>query len=207
METPGLDDASMPLAKLPSVVFSAAASRLAAFSSTIQAVRPRTNTAEGRVLAPLKFRIAPVAVTVLSVTWVRRACAAVLRGGGVALAVRGLRCGGCGVWHRLGRSVAAARCVLHRGFCVAALASGLARRFGRRGRGFGIGLGVRRLGGGLKLFGGVGDGGGLGAGDAGLLRGCDLGRAGLGGAGRRIGAASVLGARMSSTILVPSLKS
>ena len=194
METPGLDDASMPVAKPPSAAFRVATSRLAAFSSTIQAVRPRTNTAEGRVLAPLKFRMAPLDVTVLSVTWVPASAGAGVAGsaggGGTTLTRQS--------WLRLWRlQRVARRCFgvrlgqqrLRRrggGFAVWLGIRGFGVRFcvgfGRRRRfriGFHIrcfyvgfcggGLGIGWRGCGLKLFGGVGDGGSLGIGDAGLM--------------------------------------
>ena len=124
MPRPLAEEASTPAAKSPSAGFRLPESKAGAFSSTIQAVRPRTNTAAGKGPAPLKVMMAPSRVRLASATgmawrgcrggrlrWLARLLAVLLASTGLASAVfvSGL----------------AAACLGSAGFASAGLAAGL----------------------------------------------------------------------------------
>src|SRR6185503_17134744 len=68
-EMPGLVEASSPAAKPVSAVLIWLASKGGVFASTIQAVRPRMNTAEPDTPAFLKLSTTLVGVILLALTW------------------------------------------------------------------------------------------------------------------------------------------
>ncbi len=97
--TPSAEEASTASGKSRSAVFSFTASSGAAPCSTIHAVRPRTNTAEPRLAAPAKVRIAPswMSWPLASAVAGAAGCGTAGAGSGVVGAVTAAVCAGAGV--------------------------------------------------------------------------------------------------------------